>query len=228
VLVAVPTLALADEFKREMDAALAEAWPGVLKSPLTVRVWRGRTQPLPEDGGKPEAAQRRMCAEPVELVNDTLATGADLQKALCQGCRFFADCRYQMQRSAVRRDGRATMLIVSHEHLFLPMPEGFTPATVIIDEELANVAKVEAVEPEHLTSDATWQGHPEHLAQFRCVGRSAGPSRLPASRGRWCDIPLAAGSLRRITHLEHRQAAKPFGIQVFAPPNVPGWHWLSP
>lgn len=168
VLVAVPTVERADEMKgrlenriRERDARRRGGRGVALLTPVNVRAWRGRLKDAPD--GAP------MCRNKA-LVERVQRTGADVSKAVCARCPFREGCRYLMQAAEVRREGERTILLTSHEHLFLPLPEGFSPRLVVVDEGLGGrMTRQRLVEPETVADPRLWAGDTDGAAVAAAV-----------------------------------------------------------
>lgn len=94
-------------------------------------VFLGRNQPDPDRPGS------AMCLDPEHAARN-LKLG-DREKSLCLGCARFrkCGCGYDRQREMIKRDAPRVIFTV-HEFAHLPLPEGWEPHAVIIDETLRN------------------------------------------------------------------------------------------
>jgi putative DNA primase/helicase len=105
------TIALADELAQRVG-------PGI-----SVRVWRGRDQPDPENPGQ------KMCQE-LELVRDTRSVYADPNDVVCPICPHRVMCGYQKQRAASASIWFGASSLLWHE-----MPAVMNGAQVLVIDE---------------------------------------------------------------------------------------------
>jgi hypothetical protein len=102
----------------------------------------------------------------------------------------------------VRHDGERTILLTSHEHLFLALPRGFSPNLVIVDEGLGGrMTRQALVKPETLSHRPTWIGYgdgPELAGKVDAALRQTGRelAELRAAGVTAADLETAATWLR--------------------------------
>ena len=103
ILLLVPTLAKADEAKRDYDK-LSNIFS------MTAYVFRGRGADDPETNEK-------MCPRH-EVAAQIAQAGLSITKALCENCTLRTECQYQKQLKEIRRPS-GKFIIAAHEHLFI-------------------------------------------------------------------------------------------------------------
>ena len=113
VVIAVPRHDLGDEIAKEI---------GHMHPTLRVRQWRGMAAPDPDTRGA------RMCRWP-DLPRAALDAGLPAITP-CRTCEVRPSCSYHGQQR-----GEADVLILAHQALFRPLPEGLPPACQVITDE---------------------------------------------------------------------------------------------
>ena len=115
VCIAVPRHDLADQYAERMRQVAPE---------LTVRVWRGREQPDPDQPGA------KMCGD-LDAVKEASAARLDVDTYVCRPCELRDQCAHYRQRTKQTAD----IWIVPHSLLTSARPKAFgTLALLVIDE----------------------------------------------------------------------------------------------
>ncbi len=133
ICIAVPRHDLANQYAERMHQVAPE---------LTVRVWRGREQPDPDQPGS------KMCGD-LEAVKEASAAHLDVDTYACRPCELRSQCAHYRQRTQATAD----IWIVPHSLLTSARPKAFgTLAALIIDENPVNefLIGLDPLHPLHL------------------------------------------------------------------------------